>query len=261
MEKGKRVLPDILEPKRVEVMHMDLSSFASIRACAKEFLSKCQKLNILINNGGVMRTPESRTVDGFETQFATNHLEHFLLFNLLKPLLLASATPEFHSRVVTVTSAGHRMSQIHFDNINLENGEYQPGIAYAQSKTANIYMMNEIQRRYGSQGLHGLSVHPGGIFTGLQKNVDEQTMEIWHTNPEIQHIMKSPAQGAATTVLAAIGKEFEDRGALYLEDCRVGEPVKEGYRMFDPGYAPHAFNEENEKKLWALSLAMVGLNE
>ena len=164
LEKGKAALSDILEPGRVELIKLDMNSLDSVRACAEEFMSKSQKLNILINNAGVMRTPEGRTVDGFETQFGTNHLAHFLLFNLLKPALLAGSSPTFHSRVVNVSSTGHRYAEIQFDNFNLE-GIYDPGHAYGQSKLANIYMANEIETRYGSQGLHGLSLHPGGEST------------------------------------------------------------------------------------------------
>ena len=162
LKKGKAALGDILEPGRVELIELDMNSLDSVRACADEFLSKSPKLNVLINNAGVMRTPEGKTVDGFETQFGTNYLAHFLLFNLLKPALLAGSTPAFHSRVVNVSSESHRLSEIHFDNLNLENGAYDPGVAYAQSKVATIYMANEIETRYGPSGLHGLSLHPGG---------------------------------------------------------------------------------------------------
>ena len=161
MEKGEAALGNILQPGHVELIKLDMNSLDSVRACAEEFLSKSPKLNVLINNAGVMRTPEGKTADGFETQLGTNHLAHFLLFHLLKPALLAGSTPSFHSRVVNLSSESHRQSEIHFDNLNLE-GAYDPGVAYAQSKVANIYMANEIESRYGSSGLHGLSLHPGG---------------------------------------------------------------------------------------------------
>lgn len=137
----------------IRLLHMDLASLSSIRHAVTSFLSQSDKLNILINNGGVMATPESRTEDGFETQFGTNHLGHFLLFQLLKPLLLRSATPQFHSRVVSVTSSAHRKSGIRFGDLHFETEKYDGALAYAQSKTANIYMMNEIERRFGGQGL------------------------------------------------------------------------------------------------------------
>lgn len=159
IEKGKTALADLLEPCRCELIKLDLNSLASVRDCAKEFLSRSKTLNILINNADIMACPEGRIADGFELQFGTNHLAHFLLFNLLKPTLLASFTPAFNSRVVAVSSTAHRNTQIHFDNLTLA-GEYHSSIAYGQSKIANIYMANEIDRRYGSQGLHALSLHP-----------------------------------------------------------------------------------------------------
>jgi NAD(P)-dependent dehydrogenase (short-subunit alcohol dehydrogenase family) len=249
--KGEQVLSDILQTGRVHLLKLDLDSLASVRACAREFLEKSQTLNILINNAGVMHTPEGQTADGFETQFGTNHLAHFLLFNLLKPTLLASATPSFHSRVVALSSSGHQASGIHFDNLGLGKGAYTPQVAYGQSKTANIYMANEIERRYGGQGLHGLSVHPGGIATGLQKHWSEKQKAIL-TDEKVVPLMKSTAQGAATTVWAAIGEELEGKGGMYLEDCGVSPLGK---------YAAWAYDAEKEGRLWKVSLEMVGLED
>ncbi|OCL14683.1 NAD(P)-binding protein [Glonium stellatum] len=259
LEKGKAALGDVLSSGRVELLKLDLSSLSSVRECAKEFLAKSNTLNILINNAGIMACPEGRTVDGFEMQFGTNHLGHFLLFNLLKPTLLASSSPSFNSRVINISSTAHRYSQIHFDNISLE-GEYQPWIGYGQSKIANIYMANELDRRYGSKGLHALSVHPGGIVSGLQQYMPEEQLKQWDT-PEVHAHMKSPAQGAATTVWAAISKEWEGKGGKYLQDCQVAEPVEEGYHQLSPGYEKYAYDPEKEKKLWKLSLEMVGLED
>ncbi|ATZ47691.1 hypothetical protein BCIN_03g00030 [Botrytis cinerea B05.10] len=132
--KTKAILGDLLQLDRIHLLTLDLNSLASVRSCASEFLSRSESLNILIENAGVMTTPEGRTMDGFETQIGTNHLGHFLLFQLLKPVLLASATPEFNSRVIILSSVGHRISDVHFENLNLE-GEYEPWKAYGQSKT------------------------------------------------------------------------------------------------------------------------------
>lgn len=259
LEKGKVALGDILSPGRVELLKLDLSSLSSVRECVKEFLTKSSTLNILINNAGIMACPESRTADGFEMQFGTNHLGHFLLFNLLKPTLLASSTPSFNSRVVNVSSTGHRYTQIHFDNISLA-GEYEPSIAYGQSKLANIYMANELDRRYGSKGLHAFSVHPGGIWSGLQRHMPDDELKVWNT-PQVYVHMKSPAQGAATTVWAAIAREWEGKGGKYLEDCQVSPPVEEGYTVLSPGYEKYAYDPESEKKLWTLSLQIIGLED
>ncbi|KAI8833761.1 short-chain dehydrogenase [Chytridium lagenaria] len=214
---------------KIEIVKIELDSFASIREGAADFLKRSSKLNVLINNAGVMACPEGKTQDGFETQFGTNHLGHFLLFQLLKDTLLASSTPAFHSRVVSLSSVGHRMN-----------------------KTANIYFANEIERRYASQGLHGLPVHPGGIQTELSRHPD--------TRSRFARFFKSPQQGAATTVWAAVAKEWEGKGGRYLEDVSEGIPVVAGGHMFAAGYAEHAYDAEAEGKLWSESLKMVGLN-
>ena len=255
--KGHAALSDIITPGHVELLKMDLNSLDSVRSAVEEFKRKSKTLNILINNAGVMATPEGKTADGFETQFGTNHLAHFLLFQLLKPTLLASAAPGFNSRVVCLSSSGHRAAGIQFDNYNFEQGDYAPWTAYGQSKTANIYMANEIERRYGSKGLHGLSVMPGGIMTGLQVHVIDQ---ISKSLDGVQNYMKSPQQGAATTVYAALSKEWEGRGGRYLEDCQEGQETN------DPspialGHHPRAYNEQGEKKLWSDSLGFIGIKD
>lgn len=162
----------------VSVIEMSLDSFDSIKAGVKQFQSQSKQLNILLTNAGVMASPEGQTQDGFETQFGTNHLGHFLLFQLLKPTLLASSTSDFNSRVVSLSSSGHRMSNIEPDNYNLK-GIYDPWKAYGQSKTANVLLANEITRRYGKKGLQGLSLHPGAISdTELSRHVkDDKVMK------------------------------------------------------------------------------------
>ena len=255
--KGQAALSGILKPGHVELLNMDLTSLDSVRSAAEEIKSKTKILNILINNAGVMATPEGKTVDGFETQFGTNHLSHFLLFQLLKSTLLSSSTPTFNSRVVCVSSSGHRAGGIQFDNYNFEKGDYSPWAAYGQSKTANIYMANEIERRYGAKGLHGLSLMPGGIETGLQVHVQEQLAASMEAAKDY---MKSPEQGAATTVYAALSKEWEGRGGRYLEDCQEAREV-DGAAPGALGYHPRAYNEEGEKKLWADSSKFVELKD
>lgn len=250
LAKAAKALGGLLESDKVHLLELDLNSLASVRACANSFLSESKTLNIIINNAGVMASPEGRTADGFETQFGTNHLAHFLLFNLLKPTLLASSTPEFHSRVIVLSSIAHRSSEVHFDNLDLI-GEYDPWIAYGQSKTANIWMANEIERRYGPKHLHAYSLHPGGINTGLQKHVPEEMKKTWAEDDATARSFKSLEQGAATTVWAAVAKELEGKGGKYLEDCQVSTQ----------GYAPWAFDREKEAMLWLKSLTLVGLEE
>jgi NAD(P)-dependent dehydrogenase (short-subunit alcohol dehydrogenase family) len=264
MERGKTALSDILEPGRVELLHMDLSSLASVRAGAKEFLerNKGRGLDVLICNAGVMAIPTlTRNTDGFETQFGTNHLAHFLLFNLLKPALLAASTPSFSSRVVMVSSSGHRGGPPRFADYNYEKhpDEYSPFGGYASSKCANVYTANYIDRHYGPQGIHATSLHPGGIWTPLQKHIDPEMLKGWKSHPKVEKIIKRTEQGAATTVWAAVAKQWEGTGGKYLEDCQVAQQIKENATPQDGGHAPHAYNEEGEERLWRDSLGMVGL--
>ncbi|KAH6892534.1 hypothetical protein B0T10DRAFT_400913 [Thelonectria olida] len=256
LEKAKEALDDLVDSDKVHLLALDLNSFASVRACAAEFLSKSSSLNILINNAGVMVPPEGRTVDGWETQFGTNHLAHFLLIQLLTPALLSASKPGFESRVVQVSSSGHRQSEVMFDNVNME-GNYESWKGYGQSKTAMNWTANEIERRYGSRGLHAFSLHPGGILSGLQKYVTEEIRASWGA-ASTQVFMKSTEQGAATTVWAAVAKELEGTGGKYLEDCQVIGPWDPATGLIGPGYAPWTYDEEKATKLWEKSLEWVG---
>lgn len=211
-----------------------------------------------------MACPEGTTQDGFETQFGTNHLGHFLLFQLLKPTLLASSSPSFNSRLVSVSSSGHRINTIQFGDFNLKKQGYTPFGAYGQSKIANVYMANEAERRYGDKGLHATSLHPGGIKTELARHLPAEFTDGAYASPDVVKRLKSVEQGAATSVWAAVGKVWEGRGGKYLDDCQLAGPMPTDLgpdpRMV-PGYAPYAYDEEAEKKLWVESLKMVGLED
>jgi NAD(P)-dependent dehydrogenase (short-subunit alcohol dehydrogenase family) len=261
---AEKALASILKPGQVEIIEMDLSSLAGVRSGAQRFLDKSSKLNVLICNAGVMAIANlTKTEDGFETQFAVNHLAHFLLFQILKDTLLSSSSPSFNSRVVAVSSSGHRGGGIRLDDYNYAKRpqEYNLWSSYSQSKTANIYMANEIERCYGSQGLHATSLMPGAMSSGIQRHLPpeesaEYARSTWKT-------MKSLEQGAATTVLAAIGNEFENKGGVYLENCEVAG-LYPNDREYDhvpdiAGYAEHAFNEGMEHQLWVDSLKMVNV--
>ncbi|KAL8689679.1 MAG: hypothetical protein Q9218_004709 [Villophora microphyllina] len=263
LKKGESALSSILQSGRVELIKMDLNSLDSVRSAAKDVLTKTETLNVLINNAGIMATPTlEKTSDGFESQFGTNHLAHFLLFQLLKPTLLASSTPNFNSRVINLSSSGHRAGPVQIGNYNFEKeGTYSPWAAYGSSKTANIYMANEIERRYVSRGLHGLSVMPGGIRTGLQSNVPDSVKASWDEDLEVKNSMKSPEQGAATSVYAALSKDWEGRGGRYLEDCAEAPPVVKRGGATAVGYATYAYDDEDARKLWEDSCEMVGVED
>ncbi|KAI0460031.1 short chain dehydrogenase [Xylaria acuta] len=263
--KGKQVAEELLadsKPGKVEVIQMDLSSLKSIRAAANEFLQKSgHKLNILIENAGVMACPKGRTEDGFETQFGTNYLGHFFLFHLLKDALLASATPSFNSRVVVLASGAHRRGKINFDDLNFEkeNTEYTPLGAYDQSKLANVLFANELDRRYGSQNLHALSVHPGGILTPLARYLP--TTQDMMDDKQLYSTLKDPAQGAATTVWGAVAKEWEGKGGVYLDEVAEGWLAPSDALYYHGGYAVQAFDPPTETKLWDVSLKLIGSSE
>lgn len=261
-EKADNTIKDILSTSEgkgeIHTIMMDLESLKSVKKGADEFLSKSQQLNVLINNAGIMACPEAKTEDGYERQFATNHLSHFLLFSIVKDVLLKSSSPGFNSRVIDLASSAHRNGSTKLDNYNLE-GIYTEWLSYGQAKTANIHMANQIDRIYGSKGLHALSLHPGGILTPLQKFLPKEAVDAWNT-PEMMKHFKSPEQGAATTVWAATAPVWEGKGGKYLEDCKVSPAAD----MDNPdplrqGYAPWAFDEEAEKKLWELSEKLVAV--
>ncbi|KAJ5554615.1 short-chain dehydrogenase/reductase-like protein [Penicillium frequentans] len=260
---AEKALAGILEPGHVELVKLDISSFASIRTAAAEILSRSHnQVNILVNNAGIMGVKNLElTEDGHEIHFATNYLGHFLLFQLLKPALLASSTAESHSRVVNVASSAHRACQLNdSDNYNFEKGGYSYGVAYANSKLASVYMANEIDRQYGHLGIHATSLHPGAINTNLARHVGKEFVDHLMSDENILKIMKSPEQGAATTVLAAVGKEWEGKGGKYLEDCEEAERGVDDNETFGVGYVRQTYDPENERRLWKDFLRLVGMD-
>ncbi|PKY06030.1 short-chain dehydrogenase [Aspergillus campestris IBT 28561] len=260
LEKAKEALGSLLDTRRVKLLLMDQTDLSSVRACVEDFLKQSSKLNVLINNAGVMNTPESRTKDGFELQFGTNHLSHFLHFYLLKDILLATAhaTPNFHSRVINVGSSGHRYSPIPLDNVNFE-GNYNGWLAYGSSKTANIYMANQIERLYGAHGLHGYSLHPGAFVSPNLQKYSQEKMKTALQDKRTQTYLSSLGQACATTVYGAVSSELEGRGGLYLEGASVVvHPAPSDGDGLEYGYASWAFDQDMEMKLWKLSKSWVG---
>ncbi|KAK5170945.1 uncharacterized protein LTR77_004089 [Saxophila tyrrhenica] len=278
MKKLDGVIEDIVKnaenksgPKP-QPLELHLDSLDSVRKAAEEFKQKSGgQLNILINNAGVMAAPYGTTQDGLETQIGVNHFAHFLLFQLLKPLLLDSAKKSGSpSRVINVTSAGHRFNSLTFhdkptlDAWNRGEGYVNWG-AYGSAKTANIWMANAIDRKYGSQGIHAWSVHPGGIQTELARHLTPEDFAMF--GEEMLKVMmtkiyKSTSQGAATTVWVAVSPHFEGKnGGQYLEDAGETTLVGEKADLMAPGHAPHAYDEEKEEGLWKLSCEVVGVSD
>ncbi|KAF5979557.1 alcohol dehydrogenase [Fusarium coicis] len=261
LDKAKKACAEFFDASRMEFIELDLTSFDSVRTAAKSILDKTDKINILVENAGCMAVPELElTKDGHEMQFGVNFLAHFLFFELLKPALLAAVTPELNSRVVVLSSSAHQHSSINeSDNYNFQKGGYDPWLSYGQSKTADAYLANEIDRRYGSQGLHATSVHPGGIMTELARYIPPEVLQSLASSDAAKKMLKSPEQGAATTVWAAIGKQWQNAGGKYLENCQEAPPAKQIDPHFGKGYAPHVYDPEREARLWQDALKIVGL--
>ncbi|KIA75581.1 short-chain dehydrogenase [Aspergillus ustus] len=263
LEKARQALgPELASSPRVHLLELDLESLASVRACAAQLLSLTPTLDVFIANAGVMATPEGRTKDGFETQLGTNFLSHFLLFLLLRPALLAAAAAPGrpNSRVVFLSSIAHRYSEFDFENPNLD-GAYDKWKAYGQSKTALLWAANEVDRRYASQGVRAFSVQPGGIQTGLLQHMSEEEKAGLTSDPTLGPQFKSPPQGAATSVWAAISSSLEGKGGVYLEDVQIAKEHDASEGQWAPGYFPHAYSPAKEKQLWEVSLKMVGIEE
>ena len=238
-------------------MLLDLANLASVRQFASDFQARFPKLKYLINNAGVMACPLSRTADGFEMQFGTNHLGHFLLSGLLLPVLKAGQP----GRIVFLSSGGHKYSPINFDDLNFEHTEYDKWKAYGQSKTANALCALGFDRRYRDQGIRSFAVHPGVIFTDLARHLTEEDFNAFESKDgkEGQRgklVIKTVEQGAATSVWAAIAKELRGEGGLYLEDCHVAEQVEEGVQSH--GYYEYAMNPRQSDRLWRFSERLVG---
>ena len=258
LEKGEGVVADIRAStgnQAVSVAELDLADFASIRKFAAEFLSSGKPLNILINNAAIMACPLTRTANGYEAQFATNHLGHFLLTNLLIPAL-EKGSP---SRIVSLSSLGHRLSPIVFEDIHFQEREYDKWKAYGQAKTANSLFAVELNRRLSPSGIAANAVHPGGIMTGLQQHLtmEEMTASGWFDKDGNPHpVFKNIEQGAATSVWAATAPELAGKGGKYLEDCNEAEAFNPEKRV--SGVMPHALDAEAAARLWAVSAEMTG---
>ena len=263
LNKTKQAVEAFMDPSRMELIEMDQSSLESVRTAAKAILAKTDKVHILINNAGVMVIPTlEKSKDGHELQFATNHLSHFLFFNLLKPAMLNAINDDFPPRVINVASGGHRVQGLNdSDNYDWQKGNYHPFMAYAQSKTANILMANEIDRRYGPRGLHASSLHPGIVYTELGRHMSEETLQGMVSNPHVLKVLKNPDQGATTTVWATLSKEWEGKGGRYLIDCKEAEKGPDDGDDKSDTYTSHTYDPKEEARLWKDSLRMVGLSE
>ncbi|HKC50236.1 MAG TPA: SDR family NAD(P)-dependent oxidoreductase [Myxococcota bacterium] len=239
----------------VEVGELELDSLASVRRFARWFDASHSALHALVNNAGVMACPLGRTQDGFERQFGTNHLGHFLLTGLLVPKLLAGAP----ARVVCVSSRGHLLAGVDLDDPNYERSPYSPWEAYGRAKSANVLFALELDRRLAARGVRANALHPGGIRTELGRHLTPESIQEMMARFELRGgpiQFKDVAHGAATQVWAAVSPELDGIGGRYLEDVRIGVPVRG--ETDSSGYAAHALDPDIARRLWTLSEKLVG---
>ena len=246
VERGEQAERDIRRLSKSEKVHfklVDLASFASIKKFCSQVLAEEPRIDILINNAGIMRCPYWKTEDGFEMQFGVNHLGHFLLTNLLLDRIKESP----NGRIVVVSSRGHRRAkEINFDDIN-STQSYDPRIAYGQSKLANNLFTIALHKRLAGTNVTVNCLHPGIIYTELGRYMK---IPLWFKillAPLALLIMKTPWQGAQTTIYCAVDKEVEGVSGLYFSDCKKKQPE------------PQALDELAAEKLWALSVKLTGL--
>lgn len=244
-----------------EMVALDLANLKSVRACAEALLAKGEPFDVLIANAGVMATPFGHTADGFETQFGTNHLGHFVLVNRIAPLIRAGG------RLVNLSSAGHRFANVDLEDPNFERTPYDPFVAYGRSKTANILFAVAFDQRHHARGIRAAAVHPGGIHTELGRHMDPshaQTM-VEQINSQLAAEGKPPyqwktiPQGAATSVWAAVVASPDEVGGRYCENCHVGRVVADNVTIsvVSEGVRGYALDPHNAEALWNKSEQMV----
>lgn len=236
----------------VETREMDLADLAGVYECAAEIGDSHARIDLLINNAGVMACPETRIGPGWEAQFATNHIGHFVFTKALTPYLKNADG----ARVVSLSSVGHKRSPIRWDDIHFANETYNKWIAYGQSKTANALFALELNRRMAGDGVRAFSVHPGGIMTPLQRHLSREEMtelgwldENGQMPDAVKAIFKTPEQGCATTLWCATSPLLDDRGGEYCEDCDIAQLMGEDSPRW-LHVAPYAADDEAAARLW-----------
>lgn len=244
---------------KLKLIELDLASFASARKASDALVKEGKQFDLVIANAGVMAAPFGKTADGFETQFGTNHLGHFLFINRIAPLMRAN------SRLVNLSSAAHRMSDVSLDDPNFEKSAYDPWAAYGRSKTANILFSVEFDRRHKARGIRATAVHPGMIRTELMRHVDPaassermETMRVAMEKAGRTLTFKTIPQGAATSLWAGVTAHADDVGGRYCEDCHVADVVASNSDALAQGVRAYALDTETAKTLWTNSESWVG---
>jgi NAD(P)-dependent dehydrogenase (short-subunit alcohol dehydrogenase family) len=241
---------------RFSLVKLDLASLTSVRAAADALRAAGKPLDLIIANAGVMATPLGRTAEGFETQFGTNHLGHFLLVNRLADLIPAGG------RVVCVSSVGHQFGDLDLSDPNFEHRPYESITAYGGAKTAVNLFVVEFDRRHKARGVRAAAVHPGGILTELARHMTPELIKKMIAivtaetdTSSAQRGYKSVSQGAATTLWAAVAAPADRVGGRYCEDCAVAKVSATG-----GGVRPYSIDPERATLLWAKSEELVGIH-
>ncbi len=245
----------------IQTAYMDLSDLASVQAFANRMVAELDQLDLLINNAGIMANPESRVGPGWESQFGINHMGHFSLTKALMPLL--EKTPG--TRVICLSSTAHKMGGIRWEDIHYKKEPYHKWQAYGQSKSANALFANALSRRLKPTGGLAFAVHPGGIFTPLQRHLPKEEMVAlgWieadgSPTALAKEGFKTPEQGCSTTLWAATSPLLQGKPGVYCEDCNIAaitNPDSPMARYF--GADPHICDDEAAERLWKLSEEML----
>jgi len=244
-----------------ELVALDLGSLASVRACADQLLAKGEYFDLIIANAGVMATPFGHTADGFETQFGTNHLGHFVLINRIAPLMRSGA------RLINLASSGHRFANVDLEDPNFEHTSYEPFLAYGRSKTANILFAVAFDQRHRDRGVRAAAVHPGGIQTELGRHLGTGQIQtiIEQMNKQLaaegkeSFQWKTIPQGAATSVWAGVVAPAGEIGGRYCENCHVGKivPDEVAISAISEGVRGYALDPASAQALWEKSEELV----
>jgi NAD(P)-dependent dehydrogenase (short-subunit alcohol dehydrogenase family) len=266
LDKAKRTTSEVSKAaaesgSSFEVIELDLASLKSGRAAADKLVSDGRLFDVVIANAGVMATPFGKTEDGFETQFGTNHLGHFVFVNRIAKLI------DEGGRLVNLASSGHRFSDVNLDDPSFQTTSYEPFVAYGRSKTANILFAVEFDRRHRDRGVRATAVHPGGIATELARHMPDGAIEAWIQQVQEQRAaageppfeFKSVPEGAATSVWAGVVASANEVGGKYCEDCQVAEllPADSPVSAISRGVRGYALDPESAKALWKKSEEMV----
>ncbi len=243
----------------LELVELDLASLASVRACADRLVAAGKPFDVVIANAGVMATPFGHTADGFETQFGTNHLGHFLLINRIAGLIPSGG------RVVNLASSGHRFSDVDLEDPNFEHTPYDPRVAYGRSKTANILFAVAFDKRHRARSVRAAAVHPGGIQTELGRHIGGEALEkmIEQINRDLAaegqlpFQWKTVPQGAATSVWAGVVAPADEVGGLYCENCHVSHISESTISPVSEGVRAYALDADHAEALWKKSEEMV----